>query len=57
MALPAATFTLWGPAPIGSGEPSAWLFGSSDRIVLSASLATSTGPLGKFGGGAATSPG
>src|SRR5579864_2845083 len=46
-----------GPAPNGSGAPTASVVGSIARMVLSASLTTSTGPTGLLGGGAVTSSG
>src|SRR5438270_1585822 len=55
IALPAARLTACGPAPSSSAGPRAWLAGSTDRMVLSASLTTSTGPVGLFGDGAAIS--
>src|SRR5438067_4385986 len=46
-----------GPAPTGWGAPNTRVVGSTERIVSSVSLTTSSGLVGPFGGGAAMTSG
>src|SRR5919202_968506 len=57
MALPAEMWIACGPAPNCRGAPSPFEPGSTERIVLSDSLTTTSGPPTLAGGGAATCSG
>jgi hypothetical protein len=54
IALPAEISTAWGPVPSSTACSSAWLFGSTERILWSGSLTTSSGPAPLLGDGPAT---